>query len=67
MLPTALSLLAFLATTDPLGGGEGAKELAGTPQVELNPFGTWLTVITWCALVCINLWCFRKVLRRQTD
>ncbi|MHC4822557.1 MAG: hypothetical protein ACYTEP_00895 [Planctomycetota bacterium] len=67
MLPVTLSLLTFLTGSDPVGGGEGAKELAAAAQVELNPFGTWLTVITWCALVGINLWCFRKVLRRPTD
>ncbi len=62
VLPFTLRLLVFLAETDPAVAGR--KELADTPQVELNPFGTWLTALTWLALIALNLWCFRKVLRR---
>lgn len=72
MLQQTLFLLTTLVGTDPTPGTTGSSEgvvetLANNAQVELNPFGTWLTVITWCALVGINLWCFRRIVRKQPE
>lgn len=72
MLPATLFLLTALVGTDPttgnaLAGETAVRALANNAQVELNPFGTWLTVITWCALVGINLWCFRRIVRKQPE
>ena len=38
--------------------------IAANNIVELNPFGTWLTVLTWVSLLAINFWCFRRILRQ---
>ena len=71
MLPATLFLLTTLVGTDPTPGAPGSGEvvnaLANKPQVQLNPFGTWLTVATWCALVGINLWCFRRIVRQEGE
>jgi membrane protein implicated in regulation of membrane protease activity len=55
-----------LLLTDPVGGAdEGLAAAAAT--VELNPFGTWLTVLTWVCLLAINAWCFRRILRQSEE
>jgi len=61
-----LILLALLSGTDPANGmGDAAARNA--PQVELSPFGTLCTVLTWATLIGINLWCFRKALKHKPE
>lgn len=58
-----LTTIAVLLLTDPTGGtGEATR--AAAPVVELNPFGTALTMVAWLSLIAINLWCFRRILRQ---
>ena len=67
MLLNHLNLLALLSGTDPATGVTNAAAAGSTPQVELSPFGTLITVITWATLIGINLWCFRKLLKHKPD
>lgn len=39
---------------------------AGRPEeVQLNPFGELTIALAWVALVAINLWTWRTILRRR--
>ncbi|MFK5954830.1 MAG: hypothetical protein QM477_00115 [Planctomycetota bacterium] len=60
-------MLAILSATDPASGMLSATAAGSNPQVELNPFGTLITVIAWTTLVGINLWCFRKALMHKPE
>ncbi|PCJ53235.1 MAG: hypothetical protein COA70_09920 [Planctomycetota bacterium] len=62
-----LNLLVLLSGTDPVVGVSDAAAAGTSPQVELSPFGTLITVITWATLIGINLWCFRKALMHKPD
>ena len=67
MLLNHLNLLSLLTGTDPATGAMDATAIGTNPQVELSPFGTLITVITWAALIGINLWCFRKALMHKPE
>lgn len=52
----------------------GATALVGMPagreqvrpdEVQLNPFGELTMALAWTALVAINLWTWRTILRRR--
>jgi hypothetical protein len=61
--------LNFLASqlTAPSSGAVEEVTVAASNIVELNPFGTWLTVLTWASLLSINFWCFRRILRQSEE
>jgi len=67
VLPNSIVLLAILSGTAPASGMLDATAAGNTPQVELNPFGTLITVLAWATLIGINLWCFRKALTHKPD
>ena len=40
-------------------------ETATPQEVSLNPLGEWVIVLAWAALVAINLWTWRTLLKRR--
>lgn len=40
-------------------------ETARPDEVQLNPFGELTMALAWTALVAINLWTWRTILRRR--
>ncbi len=64
-----VALLPQLVAQVIAGAATGAPaELApAPPPVELTSVGTTATLLTWAALLAINLWCLRRILRRRPE
>ncbi|MHC4837536.1 MAG: hypothetical protein ACYTF3_05045 [Planctomycetota bacterium] len=63
-----VALLPQLVAQVIAGAATGAPaELAPAPPVELTSVGTTATLLTWAALLAINLWCLRRILRRRPE
>lgn len=62
MLPPTTFLLQVLS-----GAASGPSELPSPtpPPVELTSMGTLATILTWAALLAINLWCLRRILKKR--
>lgn len=42
-----------------------AEEKAAPDGVRLNPVGEWTLALAWIALVAINLWTWRMILKKR--
>ncbi len=57
--------------TQAAAGGEavvlvpGAAGREAQEKVRLNPVGEWTLAIAWVALVAINLWTWRMILKKR--
>lgn len=58
MAPAAAGAEAL--TLAPARGEETARE-----TVRLNPVGEWTLALAWIALVAINLWTWRMILKKR--
>ena len=48
-----------------LVGVPAGRDLTRPDEVQLNPFGELTIALAWVALVAINLWTWRTILRRR--